>query len=135
MLDWHDYGQLPFASLPVAKQVNDAVIVRCQEWVAVNYGTAAPAAAMMDIAGLPERSFVRRFSKATGMSPLEYVHRLRIEEAKQLLEISDAPVEAVAVEVGYQDTSFFGSLFRRRVELTPAQYRRRFSSLRKALEH
>jgi len=39
---------------------------------------------MMHIAGLPERSFVRRFSKATGMSPLEYVHRLRIEEAKGL---------------------------------------------------
>ena len=34
MLDWHDYGQLPFASLLVAKQVDDAVIVQCQEWVA-----------------------------------------------------------------------------------------------------
>ena len=76
----------------------------------------------------------RRFSKATGMSPLEYVHRLRIEETKQMLETGDAPVEAVAAEVGYQDTSFFGRLFRRRVGLTPAQYRRRFSSLRRALE-
>ena len=134
MLDWHDHGQLPFASLLVAKQVDDAVIVRCQEWVSTNYNTSAPVAAMMDIAGLPERSFVRRFSKATGMSPLEYVHRLRIEEAKQILEASDAPVEAVAEEVGYQDTSFFGRLFRKRVGMTPAQYRRRFSSLRRALE-
>lgn len=133
MLDWHDYGQLPFASLLVAKQVDDAVIVQCQEWAATNYSTAAPVAAMMDIAGLPERSFVRRFSKATGMSPLEYVHRLRIEEAKQMLEVSDTPVEAVAAEVGYQDASFFGRLFRRRVGLTPAEYRRRFSALRRAL--
>jgi transcriptional regulator GlxA family with amidase domain len=134
MLDWHDHGQLPFASLLIAKQVDDAVIVRCQEWAATNYSTSAPVAAMMDIARLPERSFVRRFSKATGMSPLEYVHRLRIEEAKQILEVSDAPVEAVAAEVGYQDTSFFGRLFRKRVGMTPAQYRRRFSSLRHALE-
>jgi transcriptional regulator GlxA family with amidase domain len=134
MLDWHDYGQLPFASLLVAKQVEDAVIIQCQEWVATNYSTTAPVTAMMDIAGLPERSFARRFSKATGMSPLEYVHRLRIEEAKQMLEASDAPVETVAAEVGYQDASFFGRLFRRRVGLTPAQYRRRFSSLRRALE-
>ena len=56
------------------------------------------------------------------------------EETKQMLETGDAPVEAVAAEVGYQDTSFFGRLFRRRVGLTPAQYRRRFSSLRRALE-
>ena len=97
-------------------------------------GAAAPVAAMMRIAGLPERSFIRRFTKATGMAPLEYVHRLRIEEAKQMLETGDAPVEAVAAEAGYQDASFFGRLFRRRVGLTPAQYRRRFSSLRRALE-
>jgi transcriptional regulator GlxA family with amidase domain len=133
MVDWHDYGQLPFASLLVAKQVEDAVIAQCQEWVATNYNTAAPVAAMMHITGLPERSFVRRFSKATGMPPLEYVHRLRIEEAKQMLETSDVAIEAVAAEVGYQDSSFFGRLFRRRVGLTPAQYRRRFSSLRRVL--
>jgi transcriptional regulator GlxA family with amidase domain len=134
MLDWHDNGQLPFASLLVAKQVDDALIAQCQEWVAMNYNVAAPVAAMMNIAGLPERSFVRRFSKATGMSPLEYVHRLRIEEAKQMLETTDAAIEAIAAEVGYQDASFFGPLFRRRVGLTPAQYRRRFSSLRRVLE-
>jgi transcriptional regulator GlxA family with amidase domain len=134
MLDWHDRGQLPFASLLIAKQTNDALIAQCQEWVAMNYSGASPVAAMMQIAGLPERSFVRRFSKATGMSPLEYVHRLRIEEAKQMLETSDAQIEAVAAEVGYQDASFFGRLFRRRVGLTPAQYRRRFSSLRRALD-
>jgi transcriptional regulator GlxA family with amidase domain len=134
MLDWHDHGQLPFASLLVAKQVDDAVVMQCQEWVAMNYSGAAPVAAMTHMAGLPERSFVRRFTKATGMSPLEYVHRLRIEEAKQMLETGDAPVETIAGEVGYQDTSFFGRLFRRRVGMTPTQYRRRFSSLRRALE-
>ena len=134
MLDWHDHGQLPFASLLVGKQVDDALIARCQEWAAMNYSAAAPVAAMMHIAGLPERSFARRFSKATGMSPMEYVHRLRLEEAKQMLETGDEPVEAVAAEVGYQDASFFGRLFRRRVGLTPAQYRRRFGSLLRALE-
>ncbi len=50
-----------------------------------------------------------------------------------MLETGDAPMEAVAGEVGYQDASFFGRLFRRRVGMTPAHYRRRFSSLRRAL--
>ena len=88
---------------------------------------------MVARAGLPERSFIRRFSKATGMTPLDYVQALRLEEAKQLLETGDLPVEAIADEVGYQDTSFFGRLFRRKVGLTPQQYRLRFGSLRRVL--
>lgn len=134
MVDWHDDGQRPFASLLVAKQNEDALVAKCQEWAALNYNTTAPAVAMTRLAGVPERSFIRRFRKATGMSPLEYVHRLRIEEAKQMLETGDLPVEEVAAEVGYQDTSFFGGMFRRRVGLTPAHYRRRFGSLRRALQ-
>ena len=63
------------------------------------------------------------------MSPLEFVHVLRLEEAKQMLEAGDEPIEAIAVEVGYQDASFFGRLFRRKVALSPAQYRRRFKPL------
>ena len=59
---------------------------------------------------------------------------LLLEEAKQLLETGDLPVEAVANEVGYEDASFFGRLFRRKVGLTPAQYRKRFRGLRQALE-
>jgi AraC-like DNA-binding protein len=53
--------------------------------------------------------------------------------SKQMLETGDLPVEAIANEVGYEDTSFFGRLFRRKVGLTPAQYRLRFGSLRRAL--
>ena len=55
------------------------------------------------------------------------------QASKQMLETGDLPVEAVANEVGYEDASFFGRLFRRKVGLTPAQYRIRFSALRRAL--
>jgi transcriptional regulator GlxA family with amidase domain len=88
---------------------------------------------MIGLAGLPERSFMRRFTSATGMTPLDYVHALRLEEAKQMLETGDLPVEAIANEMGYEDTSFFGRLFRRKIGLTPAQYRLRFGSLRRVL--
>ncbi len=134
LVDWHDIGQRPFASLLMAKQITDALIGRCQEWVGAHYAEPSPVAAMIKLSGLPERSFIRRFSKATGMLPLDYVHSLRLEEAKQMLETGDLPVEAIANEVGYEDTSFFGRLFRRKVGLTPAQYRRRFGSLRRILQ-
>ena len=83
---------------------------------------------------MAERTFKRRFQQATGLSPLEYVQTLRLEEAKHMLETGDAPVDAVANAVGYEDSGFFGRLFRRKVNLTPAQYRRRFGSMRRMLE-
>jgi transcriptional regulator GlxA family with amidase domain len=133
LIEWHDVGQQPFARLARTRQTEDAVIARCQTWIAQHYDEPAPVAAMVRLSGLAERSFKRRFHQATGMSPLEYVHTLRLEEAKQMLEAGDDPVEAIANEVGYEDAGFFSRLFRRHVSLTPAQYRRRFGSLRRAV--
>jgi transcriptional regulator GlxA family with amidase domain len=134
LLDWHHVGQQPFAALTRNRQVDDALIAKCQEWIAEHYDRSSPVAAMATLSGLAERSFKRRFAKATGIAPLEYVHTLRLEEAKHELETSDAPIEDVAGQVGYEDASFFGRLFRRKVGLTPAQYRRRFRSIRQALD-
>jgi len=133
LINWHDAGQQPFASLHVSSQASDGLIAKCQTWIAENYAIPSPVAAMARLSGLPERTFIRRFAKATGLSPLEYVHSLRLEEAKQILETEELSVEAVAGEVGYEDASFFGRLFRRKVGLTPAQYRRRFAFLGRAL--
>lgn len=133
LIDWHAVGQQPFARLARSRQVEDAVIARCQTWIADHYQAPAPVAAMVQLSGLAERSFKRRFQQATGMSPLEYVQTLRLEEAKQMLESGDAPIEAIAGEVGYEDAGFFGRLFRRNVGLTPAQYRRRFGAMRRAM--
>jgi transcriptional regulator GlxA family with amidase domain len=133
LLSWHDIGQQPYAALTRNRQASDAVVAKCQEWIAQHYDGDSPVATMVRLSGLAERSFKRRFAKATGMSPIEYVHTLRLEESKQVLETTELPIEAVANEVGYEDASFFGRLFRRKVGLTPAQYRRRFGTLRRAL--
>lgn len=134
LIDWHHQGQQPYAALTCARQVEDACITQCQVWVAQHYDTHSPVAGMMAISGLTERSFKRRFKAATGMTPMEYVHTLRLEEAKQLLESGEAPIDEVAEQVGYADPSFFRRLFGRRVGLTPSQYRRRFRAMRLRLE-
>jgi transcriptional regulator GlxA family with amidase domain len=129
LLDLNQTSPLAYASLTRGGRADDPLISRCQLWAADHYRDDTPVAQMAALSGLPERTFKRRFQQATGMSPLDYVHTLRLEEAKQLLESTSMPVEAVALEVGYQDASFFGRLFRRKVALTPAMYRRRFGAL------
>ncbi|RVL28525.1 GlxA family transcriptional regulator [Sinorhizobium meliloti] len=119
------YGQLPFASMTRPRQHSDAVISKIQAWLVDNYATANPVCAMVGRSGLSERSFKRRFSAATGYTPVEYVQALRIEEAKQMLETEDVAIEDVSVSVGYEDPTFFRKLFKRRTGVTPAQYRQR----------
>lgn len=133
LIDWHAIGQQPFARLARTRQCEDALIADCQVWIASHYARPSPVAAMAARSGLTERSFNRRFQAATGMSPMEYVLTLRLEEAKQMLEAGDEAIEGIALAVGYEDAGFFGRLFRRKVGLTPAQYRKRFGALRKAL--
>lgn len=133
LFDWDATSPLAYAAMMRTGQLADPIIARCQEWAAQHYEEEAPVSAMVRISGLPERTFQRRFALATGLTPLNYIHTLRLEEAKQLLESGELSVEAIAWEVGYQDAGFFGRLFRRKVGLTPAQYRRRFGVLSRRL--
>jgi len=135
LLDLNQTSAVAYASLTRGARAADELVARCQLWAASNYRAESPVTQMVALSGLPERTFKRRFQQAAGMSPLDYVHTLRLEEAKQMLEATELPVEAIALEVGYQDTSFFGRLFKRKVALTPAQYRRRFGALGEQLRH
>jgi transcriptional regulator GlxA family with amidase domain len=119
-------GQLPYASMPREFQTGDSLIGKIQSWIADNYKQGSAVAAMAEMAGLPLRTFARRFRKATGYAPLDYVQALRIEEAKQLLETTQLQVEAIGAEVGYADTTSFRRLFKRLSGLTPGAYRRKF---------
>lgn len=119
------YGQLPFASMARPRQHSDAAIARVQAWLVDNYAVPNPVSAMAEKSGLSPRSFKRRFSAATGYTPVEYVQALRIEEAKQVLETEDLAIEEISALVGYEDPTFFRRLFKRRAGVTPAQYRQR----------
>jgi transcriptional regulator GlxA family with amidase domain len=70
-----------------------------------------------------ERTVSRRFAQAMGCSPGIYLQRMRIDEAKRLLETTRHSIEAVCAKVGYADTHFFRRVFKRETGLTPRDYR------------
>lgn len=119
-------GQLPFAAMVRPRQHEDAKIAGCQLWIAKNYEVANPVAEMTARAGLSDRTFKRRFRTATGYTPIDYVQSLRVEEAKHLLEASNASVDEISEEVGYEDSGSFRRLFKRHVGISPKQYRQRY---------
>jgi transcriptional regulator GlxA family with amidase domain len=81
---------------------------------------------MIQRTGLTERTFKRRFTAATGLSPIAYVQRLRIEDAKRRLERTEASVDDISWQVGYEEAAFFRRLFKRVTGMAPGAYRRRF---------
>jgi transcriptional regulator GlxA family with amidase domain len=129
LLTGHEEGQLPFAALVRRTDADDAIVAGCQAWIAENYAVDNPVAAMVERSGLQARTFGRRFRAATGERPIDYVHAVRIDEARHVLESSSLSVDEVGFAVGYDDPTFFRRLFKRRTGLTPAAYRRKFASI------
>lgn len=125
-LQWHRDGMAPYMRFEVPTDHGDAVIASAQTWLTGHVSVASPVEEMVRRSGLAERSFKRRFSAATGYSPIAYVQRLRVEQAKQRLERTDEPVEQISWRVGYEDASYFRRLFRRITGLSPGGYRRKF---------
>lgn len=125
-MQWHQEGLAPYVVFEPPRHHGDGVVARAQAWLAENYPQASPVEELVRRSGLSERSFKRRFLAATGLSPIAYVQRLRVEEAKRRLERTRAPVDDIAWQVGYEDPAFFRRLFRRLTSLSPGAYRRRF---------
>ncbi len=76
-------------------------------------------------ATMSERTFLRRFREATGYSPLDYIIRVRIRHAKELLS-AHAPalsVTEIAFRCGFEDSNYFSRQFRRIVGMSPRVYR------------
>jgi len=75
-------------------------------------------------AGLSESQFERIFKKAFGVSPRQYLHRIRIEHASRLLLESQDTIASIAQQCGYYDHSHFCKTFASQLGLTPSEYRK-----------
>lgn len=134
LLEPHNDGQMTYASLTAGRQHADHLISDAQVWAADNYASPRPVARMARQCGMTERGFHRRFKRATGQAPAEYLQTLRVEEAKQLLETTDTAIDAIAAAVGYTEPSSFRAAFRKRVGLSASVYRRKWRVLSPAAE-
>ena len=124
-LQWHLDGQAPYVPFDPPSDHGDAIVVEAQEWLRAHYAVAAPVTELVERSGLPERTFKRRFARATGYSPIAYVQHVRVEEAKRRLERTSEPVDSISYAVGYEDPASFRRLFKRITGVAPGTYRRK----------
>jgi transcriptional regulator GlxA family with amidase domain len=125
-LQWHQDGLTPYIVFEGRSDHGDAEIQSAQQWLSKHFSVANPVEEMIKRSKLAERTFKRRFTSATGLAPIAYVQRLRIEDAKRRLERTEDSVDEISWRVGYEDAAFFRRLFKRTTGMAPGAYRKRF---------
>ena len=85
-------------------------------------------AALAALVNMSERTFLRAFSKAIGMTPAKFVEEARLTRAKTLLEDTTHPLEKIAFEAGFGSVDALVRSFQKKVGITPGAYRNRFRS-------
>ena len=123
VLDGWREQQMNYSLFEFQKRHGDAAILRAQNHMETHLAEPINVATLADIAAMSERNFKRRFKKATGDAPNEYLQRLRIEQAKHSLEHSGMSIESIADRVGYRDVAYFRQVFKQMVGATPNAYR------------
>lgn len=126
LIDGSRREQAPFIKFKGSRDHIDEPILKVQQWLDRYYREKVSVRVMAKRSGLNERTFLRRFKKATGEAPLEYLQKMRIEKAKQLLIETDQSLESITGVVGYVDLSSFRRLFRQIVGISPTAYQQRF---------
>jgi len=130
LLKPHHEGQLPYRPLVKPLPHSDSVVRECEAWLVKHFREGGAVARVVRHSKIAERTLKRRFKAATGVTLIDYLQNLRIEEAKRLLETTRRSAENISTDVGYGDASFFRRLFGRRTGLTPIRYRRMFQPIR-----
>jgi transcriptional regulator GlxA family with amidase domain len=120
--------QVAFAHVSLHKDHQDEAIQRAQDWLHEHIREAISLDSVAAVVAMSPRNFVRRFKSATGHTPLHYIHAMRVQIAKQLLEGGKRTVQEVSHTVGYEDVIFFRGLFKRHTGLCPNEYRTRFGT-------
>lgn len=127
LIDSSQISQAPFANTQGRWRHSDELVLKAQTWIERNYYKEISLDDIADNIATSSRTLSRRFNSAMGMSPVNYLQKVRIEAAKRLLENSGMHLEAIIERVGYHDVSSFRRLFMRITNTTPHEYRKRFS--------
>lgn len=102
----------------------DARVHQVQNWLAEHATEAVSLDELAQIANMSVRSFSRTFKEATGLTPVQYQQRLRLEVATVLLQNSDLSVEAISARCGFEDVRHFRRLWQRHFGISPTATRK-----------
>jgi transcriptional regulator GlxA family with amidase domain len=121
-------GQTQFSAVlaPAAEASSPVAVVR--QYVHDHLADDLSVATLAAVAKMSTRHFSRVFVRDTRVTPAEFVERARIDAARAMLENSPTPLKSIACRCGLRDAHQLRAAFRRRLGITPQQYRLHFGA-------
>jgi transcriptional regulator GlxA family with amidase domain len=126
-IDIERSSQSPFHIFKTQKGHGDDLISKAQTYIEENLGGRISFEELASDLAVSRRNFDRRFIKATGNTPVEYLQRVKVEAAKSTLEKGRKSIFEVMNEVGYSDDKAFREVFKKITGVSPLEYRARYN--------
>jgi transcriptional regulator GlxA family with amidase domain len=120
-------GQAQFSTALSLQRAEDR-FGALHDWISRRLADDLSLPALARQCGMSERSFSRRYTEATGITPARAVERLRVEAARRLLSDTRLPVKRIAARCGFGSEETLRRSFMRLLAATPQDYRARFSA-------
>ena len=126
MVEVDKNSQSPFMIFHGQKDHGDELVLQVQERIEREFAESLTVPELAEALATTRRTLERRFKTCTGNSVLEYLQRVRVEEAKKRLERGQDSVSDAMFAAGYADAKAFREVFRKHVGMSPAQYKKKF---------
>lgn len=123
-------GQSQFS--PHLTPVVDAAspVAQAQQYVLAHLGEALDVDTLAQLVAMSPRNFARIFVRELGVTPARFIESARLDSARVLLAVSDAPLKTIAWRCGFGTADQLRAVFLRRLGVSARQYRQHFSSSR-----
>ncbi|MCL6585970.1 MAG: response regulator [Anoxybacillus sp.] len=112
---------------PLAIETHQSMIEQVEVFLHENYHRDLSLEEVAESVHLTPHYFSKLFKKQTGQTFIDYVTKLRIEKAKELLRDERLNIKEVCYDVGYKDPNYFSRVFKKWTNLTPKEYRQQYS--------
>jgi len=120
-------SQSAFAIFTGQKLHGDETVIKAQAYMEKHLDEKISVENLSSKFAVGRRNFDRRFIKATGNTPIEYLQRVKIESAKKAFETSRKTINEVMYEVGYSDVKAFREVFRKITGMSPIAYKEKYN--------
>ncbi|MGN0690935.1 MAG: AraC family transcriptional regulator [Oscillospiraceae bacterium] len=102
---------------------NTAALADVLEYIENNYAQPIKLGELAEIADITEQHLCRLFKRNFHLRPMEYLAKVRIQHAKEMLVYSEKTIAEIAEASGFPDSSYFSATFKRYENVTPGEYR------------
>lgn len=127
-IDMNREQQTYFSTFRPVTHHRDELVTDLQRRIENQFDQAGTVEELMTAIPASRRNLARRFKAATGLTPIEYLQKTRIEAAKTILEQTGHSISDVMMQSGYNDLKAFRQQFRKHTGMTPTAYREKFFS-------